>query len=145
MPTLKVNFKSPKQAKEFSKNFGVVGLKSTVEEKGSTVVITSKDKKTHEFVKQMVSDLKADMKIESTIAKMVVALVESKENASNVDVVLLDGSSVTITPDFANQFMITHDKMVLDDAVISSTLLGLAVESKESFDRTSQFILKEQE
>ena len=145
MPTLKVNFKSPKQAKEFSKNFGVVGLKSTVEEKGSTVVITSKDKKTHEFVKQMVSDLKADMKIESTIAKMVVALVESKENASNVDVVLLDGSSVTVTPDFANQFMITHDKMVLDDAVISSTLLGLAVESKESFDRTSQFILKEQE
>jgi len=145
MPTLKVNFKSPKQAKEFSKNFGVVGLKSTVEEKGSTVVITSKDKKTHEFIKQMVSDLKADMKIESTIAKMVVALVESKENASNVDVVLLDGSSVTVTPDFANQFMITHDKMVLDDAVISSTLLGLAVESKESFDRTSQFILKEQE
>lgn len=145
MPTLKVNFKSPKQAKEFSKNFGVVGLKSTVEEKGSTVVITSKDKKTHEFVKQMVSDLKSDMKIESTIAKMVVALVESKENASNVDVVLLDGSSVTVTPDFANQFMITHDKMVLDDAVISSTLLGLAVESKESFDRTSQFILKEQE
>jgi len=145
MPTLKVNFKSPKQAKEFSKNFGVVGLKSKVEEKGSTVVITSKDKKTHEFVKQMVSDLKADIKIESTIAKMVVALVESKENASNVDVVLLDGSSVTVTPDFANQFMITHDKMVLDDTVISSTLLGLAVESKESFDRTSQFILKEQE
>jgi len=145
MPTLKVNFKTPKQVKEFIKNFGVIGLKSTVQENGNTVVITSKDKKTHEFIKQMVSDLKSDMKIESTITKMVVALVESKENASNVDVVLLDGSSVTVTPDFANQFMITHDKMVLDDAVISSTLLGLAVESKESFDRTSQFILKEQE
>lgn len=145
MPTLKVNFKTPKQTKEFIKNFGVVGLKSTVQETGNSVVITSKDKKTHEFVKQMVSDLKADMKMESTISKMVSALVESKENESDIDVVLLDGSSVTVTPDFANKFMITHDKMVLDDVVLSSTLLGLAVESKESFDRTSQFILKEQE
>ena len=145
MPTLKVNFKTPKQAKEFVKNFGVVGLKSTVEEKGNIVIITSKDKKTHQFIKQMVSDLKADMKIESAITKMVNALVESKENVSNVDVVLLDGSSVTVTPDFADRFMITHDKMVLNDTVLSSTLLGLAVESKESFDRTSQFILKEQE
>ena len=55
MPTLKVNFKTPKQAKEFVKNFGVVGLKSTAEEKGNIVIITSKDKKTHEFIKQMVS------------------------------------------------------------------------------------------
>ena len=30
MPTIKVNFKSPTKASEFSKNFGVVGIKADV-------------------------------------------------------------------------------------------------------------------
>jgi len=138
MPTLKVNFKSPKQAKEFSKNFGVVGLKSTVEVKGSTVVITSKDKKTHEFVKQMVSDLKSEIKIEAILNRFVSTIIESSEQDATKCVELYDGSVVSVDADFARKFIRIHDS--IHEECSSSSLLILATESSESFDKVIEFV-----
>lgn len=138
MPTLKVNFKTPKQAKEFVKNFGVVGLKSTVEEKGSVVVIKSTDQKTHEFVKQMVSDLKSEIKIEAALSRFVSTIIESSEQGATKCVQLYDGSVVSIESDFAKKFIHVHDS--IDEELSSSSLLMLATESVESFEKVIEFV-----
>lgn len=143
MPTLKVKFKGPKTAKEFQKNFGIVGLDASIKIDGSSATITTKDKKAHDFVKQMVLDLKADVKMESAIKNLVNAIVESAERRDNVDLVLLDKSTVSITPICAEKFISFHDGIVDEDA--GNILLSLAVESQDSFNRTMQFVLKEQE
>jgi hypothetical protein len=87
--------------------------------------------------------LKADVKMESAIKSLVNAIVESAERRDNVDLVLLDKSTVSITPICAEKFISFHDGIVDEDA--GNILLSLAVESQDSFNRTMQFVLKEQE
>jgi|LakMenE01Jun11ns_1017448.scaffolds.fasta_scaffold9821468_3 hypothetical protein len=143
MPSLNVKFKGPKSAKEFQKNFGIVGLDASIKINGSSATITTKDKKAHDFVKQMVLDLKADVKMESAMKKFVNAIVESVETKNNVDLVLLDKSIVSVNPICAEKFISFHDGIVDEDA--GNILISLALESQDSFNRTMQFVLKEQE
>jgi hypothetical protein len=91
----------------------------------------------------MVLDLKADVKMESAMKKFVNAIVESVETKNNVDLVLLDKSIVSVNPICAEKFISFHDGIVDGDA--GNILISLALESQDSFNRTMQFVLKEQE
>jgi hypothetical protein len=142
MPTIKVNFKSPTKASEFSKNFGVVGIKATVKVDGSTVTITSNDSKTHDFVKQMVADLKSEAKMEAVTTNFLKAIIESSSNESIVETTLHDGSTVSIEPKFASEFIKIHDSLSEDTG--QSMLRTLAVESVDTFKKTKAFVAKEQ-
>lgn len=141
MPTLKVNFKLPAKATEFVKHFGVVGLKATAKVDGSSVTITSPDAKTHDFVKQMVGDLKIEAKMESVMKNFTAAITESSINNTDTNVVLFDGSSVSIDPDFANKFIKVHDNLSEDFG--QGVLRCLVVENTESFEKTKAFVAKE--
>jgi len=142
MPSLKVNFKTPKQSKEFMKNFSVLGLKgTTANEQGGAIIIKTPDKKSHEFVKQMINDLKADMKLEQVSANMVNAIIESNDSGENLVVKTLDGSEVIVTPKLSSEFIHLHDNIINEDN-LSSVLISLLIESKDSFEKTSNFVNK---
>ncbi len=143
MPTLKVNFKTPAKASEFAKNFGVVGVKATVKVDGSSVSIMSKDSKTHDFVKQMVGDLKGETKMESTMSSFLLSVIGSANNEAIVETKLYDDSVVTIDPEFARNFIRIHDSLSSEDG--QSMLRALAVESVDSFNKTKEFVAEEQE
>lgn len=143
MPTLKVNFKSPTKATEFTKNFGVIGLKATAKVDGSVVVVTSKDEKTHGFVVQMVSDLKNEVKMESVISKFFFDIVEASTKSIIVEATLLDGSKVSIEPELATKFVKIHDSLCQDTG--QGMLRALVVENTESYNKAMKFVAKEQE
>lgn len=143
MPTLKVNFKSPAKASEFTKNFGVVGVKATTKIDGSTVTITTADDKAHEFVKHMVADLKSEAKMESTIANFLSAIIEASESGVAKDAVLFDGSTISVEPSIAEAFVRTHDSM--EEEFTQKMLCALAVESADSFKNTANFVSKKAE
>lgn len=143
MSTLNVNFKSPSKAAEFAKNFGVVGLKATAKVDGSVVVVTSPDAKTHDFVKQMVADLKSEAKMESTMSRFLSSIIEASIHGEIVEVNLLDGSTVSIHPKFADKFIKVHDSMCEDTG--QGLLRSLAVESADSFTKTMKFVAEDQE
>lgn len=143
MPSLKVNFKTPAKASEFEKNFGVVGLKVKTKIDGSSVTVISADKKTHDFVKQIVNDLKGEAKMESVTASFLLSVMGSANNDTVVEATLLDGSVVSIDPEFARDFIRIHDSLEGEDG--QTMLRSVAVESEESFNKTREFVAEERE
>jgi hypothetical protein len=143
MPTLTVKFKTPTKAAEFSKNFGVVGIKAVAKVDGSNVIVSTKDAKTHEFVKQMVSDLKAETKMESVCTGFLKAVVESANDNKTTEVKLYDDSLVSVDPNFAVKFIEVHEN--IEEETYQAILRSLAVESVESFNKTKKFVTEEQE
>lgn len=143
MPTLKVNFKTPAKASEFAKNFDVVGVKATTKVSGSSVSITTKDTKTHDFVKQMISDLKGETKMESTMSSFLLSVIGSASNDAVVETRLYDDSVVQIDPEFARNFIRVHDS--LNEESVQGMLRAVAVESIDSFNKTKHFVTEEQE
>jgi hypothetical protein len=141
MPTLKVNFKSPDKANEFVKHFGVVGIKAKTKIDGSSVSITSTDAKTHDFVKQMVSDLKSEAKMESIVLGFLDAIVEAANNSVVTEATLLDESRVSIDPEFATKFIKIHDGLSEESG--QAMLRFLATESMDSFNKTKTFVTQE--
>lgn len=124
------------------KNFSVLGLKgTTANEQGGAIIIKTPDKKSHEFVKQMINDLKADMKLEQVSANMVNAIIESNDSGENLVVKTLDGSEVIVTPKLSSEFIHLHDNIINEDN-LSSVLISLLIESKDSFEKTSNFVNK---
>jgi hypothetical protein len=143
MPTLKVNFKSPTKASEFSKHFGVVGINAKVKVDGSAITISTSDSKTHDFVKQIVADLKGEAKMESTTQSFLRSIIESATNDAVVETTLYDGSRVSIDPSFASNFIKVHDS--LSEETGQQMLRILAIESEQSFNKTKEFVAEGQE
>lgn len=138
MPTLKVTFGSPEKAKEFSTHFGVVGLKATAKADGNSVVVTSEDTKTIDFVKHMVNDIKSSVKMESVIERLLHTSTEAETTGQSLSMMLLDGSSIDIDPSFAKRF--NEMRMDMSDESRSS-LCAVMVESKESHEKAREFVM----
>jgi hypothetical protein len=138
MPTLKVTFGSPEKAKEFSTHFGIVGLKATAKADGNSVVVSSEDTKTIDFVKNMVSDIKSSVKMESMIERLLTTLNEAETTGQTLSMMLLDGTSIDIDAPFAKRFGEVCEDMS-DESRVS--LCALMVEGAESHQKSREFFM----
>lgn len=138
MPSLTAIFATPAKAKHFADHFGIVGLRAKAVLEDKKVTVTTDDPKSFDFVKQMVRDIREDVRVDKHIGRFLLLMRECAASNQPVRLDLIDGSVKTIESDFARRFLVLHEKLG-DEARRNITFLS--VESGSSHGKVSQFIM----
>lgn len=138
MPSLIAIFATPAKAKHFADHFGIVGLRAKVIQEDKTVTVMTDDFKSFEFVKQMVHDIREDVRVDRHIGRFITLMRESAVSGQPAKMDLLDGSAVTVGSDFARRFLVLHEKLG-DEA--RRNISFLSVENGVSHNKVSQFVM----
>lgn len=138
MPSIKAIFATPAKAKHFADHFGIVGLRAEIVQEGKSVVVTTEDAKSFEFVKQMIRDIREDFLADGRIARFLMIVREAAVKGSPVSFDLLDSSSVQVQPDFARRFLTIYEKLG-DEA--RRKMCFIAIEGKQSHAKATRFVM----
>ena len=111
MPTLRLNFGTPDKAKSFADSFGVVGIKAEVVREDRSVIVRTSDPKSASFIKQMARDIQEDGRVEKTLDLFLRQVKTSAVADRQIELKLLDGSSVHMESTFARRFLMLHEKL----------------------------------
>ena len=138
MPTLQLNFVSPDTAEKFANRFGIIGLRSEVITEGCSVVVRTDDAKSASFVKQMARDITEDIKAERAVQSLMRRVSDSAVNDIQVELELMDGSSVRMESAFARRFLILHEKLG-DEA--RRNICFVAIQDRHSHTKAVDFVM----
>jgi hypothetical protein len=141
MPTLRLNFGTPDKAKHFADNFGVVGIQAEVIQEDRSVIVRTADSKSASFVKQMAQDIQEESKAEKYVSLFLQQVKASAVADRQIELKLLDGSTVHMESTFARRFLMLHEKLG-EEARRNMCLV--TTESKASYAKAVSFVMDKQ-